>query len=213
MSVPPVERTTPTTPVRKAAAPDHSPGKLPPDQRAQSKDNYSSLRSVFDIYNVGWVRSDDGTDFVIRTHPIDIEAPIDLVWEVVKDVEHYKRLSSGAIRAHVDGDVAVGKEISMQIFPKQCVGKIMGTSVETISIVDDARKIVGWTRHLPLSGDTERYHILEAIGPHTTRSYIALKMPGLLGGVSALLFGTTIRKAFKALHHGIKLHSERLTEG
>jgi hypothetical protein len=174
----------------------------------ETKDS-STLKSVFERYGVGWVKTDDGSKHVLRSPALDIQAPIDAIWPIVIDVNNYEQLTHGDVKAHIDGELLRGAVISFQMFSNSCTGSLMGTSVERINLIDHEMKIVGWSRHLPISDSiTERYHILVPLGPNLTRSYIALKMPGFVGCTSKLLFGKTILKAFDEINQGIKAAAE-----
>jgi hypothetical protein len=165
--------------------------------------------SPFDTYNIDWVREDDGTSNVLRPPVLDIAANIDDVWAAVTDINRYVDLSGGAVEAHVDGEPDIGKTISFRVHVN-FRSHFMGTSHETIIVNDPTLKVIGWSRAIPMSGArTERYHVLEAIGPNLTRSYIGLKMPGRLGRMAEMLFGSTILQAFEALHEGIKAQAIR----
>lgn len=171
----------------------------------------SSLPSVFEKYGVNWMKGDDGSEYLFLSPPIEIKAPIEKAWKIATDLNNYAQMSGNAVDAHIEENLEKGAEISLKIFPEKCVGQIMGTSTEQISVNDKEMKIVGWTRSLPLGGgDTERYHILVPIGPNLTRSYIGLKIPGLFGKVSSWLFKKTILKAFSQLHQGIKTKAEEI---
>jgi len=156
--------------------------------------------------NLDWIYNPNAPGHVFHGEVVDIEAPIEEVWAFfVKQPNQYARLSEGAIHAKVKGETAVGKDIVMRVYPDKFVGKMMGKSTEKIIAVDDNDKIIGWSRKLPLClGTTERYQVLKSLGPNLTRSFIALKVPGIVGAVTSCFFGTTIKKAFTALAKGMR---------
>lgn len=160
--------------------------------------------------DVSWVVNKKTKGHTFFAKPIVINAPIEAVWALEKDVEHYEDFSDHAVRAHVDGPVAVGKNIRLDMYTNECIGKIMSPSHERISVVDEERKILGWERQLPLSKPTERYAVLErsAENPDQTVAYIGLKVPGITGFFSHLLFKRRIEKAFDRLNEGFKKEAE-----
>lgn len=160
--------------------------------------------------NIGWVKGEDTSGFLFRTPPLEIDADVETVWEVVKDVEHYGEYSQGAIKAHVEGEVAVGKNIGMDVCEDECIGKFIPHSDEEICVVDDEHKLIGWQRKLPLTTNpTERYQFLEALPDNRTKSYIALRIPSAIGFFTSVALKNTIETAFGKLHQGIKQEAEQ----
>lgn len=150
--------------------------------------------------------------YIFQTTPLEINAPIETVWKYVLDIPDYYTLSNHAIYATVDGKPEVGKTISMQLYRDKTLGKIFfGTSNETITELNDKNKTIGWERDLKCSGTTERYQVLipSEDGKKTT-SYIALKIPGIVGCVSSIgVFKNSIQSAFKQINEGIKIAAEK----
>lgn len=140
--------------------------------------------------------------------PIEINANIENVWQVVKNVEEYNRISHGAVTAHVDGPIAPGKNILLQLYKDKCVGQLIPKSNEIITVVDDEHKILSWIRKLPDGEYTERYQLLEKISENKTRSSIVVRIPGLLGKITKQTFGKVINDALQELNDGVKAESE-----
>lgn len=155
-----------------------------------------------DDNDLSWVETGNCKGYFFSTPPVDINAPIETVWKLVKDVDHYRLFSGGTIKAYVDGLLLAGKTITLKL-------KDIPRSDETITVVDDEQKILGWERNFCNKVRTERYHILEPLSENQTRSYIALKIPaGFIGFFSNFLYKKTITQAFKNLNEGIKKEAE-----
>jgi hypothetical protein len=162
--------------------------------------------------DVSWVVNRKTKGYTFFAQPVVINAPIDAVWALEKDVEHYEEFSDHAVRAHVDGPVAIDKPIRLDMYTNECIGKIMSPSHERISVVDEERKVLGWERKLPLSKPSERYAVLErsSDNPNQTVAYIGLKVPDITGFFSHLLFKRRIEKAFDRLNEGFKREAESM---
>lgn len=148
------------------------------------------------------------SDEMFSAGPIDINANIEDVWRIAKNVNDYNRISHGAISAHVDGPIAPGKEITLELYKDECVGHFIPKSKEIVTVVDDARKILGWMRKLPDGEYTERYQFLEKISETKTRSSIVLRIPGPIGKMTKLTLGTIVNNALTDLNDGIKAAAE-----
>lgn len=155
------------------------------------------------------IKSQSDEDTLFSSGPIEINASIEKVWRVVKDIENYELISNGAITAHVDGEILPGKTIHFELYKNKPVGKVIPPSNETVTLVDDNLKILAWTRKLPDGNYTLRYQFLEKLSENKTRSKILLYMPGPLGKVTRVSLGKVVDNAFDDLHSGIKNESER----
>lgn len=152
------------------------------------------------------------TGYLFQSTPVEINADPTTIWALVKDPNHYYEHSNGAIWAHVEGEVAVHKKISFKLFKDKLVGKFIPRSNEKISAADDKALAIGWERKLPFGGTTERYQVLEPSSDGTkTMSYIALKVPGIIGFFTNLVLKKTIESSFNELNSGIKESAEELT--
>lgn len=150
-----------------------------------------------------WINHKKG--YLFKTQTIEINASPAIVWAYVKDPNHYYQHSDGAVWAYVDGPVAPQSPIALKLFKDTWMGKLIPTSYEIISAVDEANTTIGWQRQLPMGGFTERYQLLEpSEDGKKTMSTIALKIPGPVGFFSKVFMKGTIEKSFKALNEGIQ---------
>jgi len=137
------------------------------------------------------------------------EKPKD-AWKLVRSPERYYELSHGAVWAHVNGEVAEKSSISFKLFKDKLKGKLIPQSYEVITKADDEKMTIGWERKLPFAGTTERYQVLEATADgEQTLSYIALKVPGVIGFFTNCFLKSTIEQSFNDLSDGIKVRAEQ----
>jgi hypothetical protein len=66
-----------------------------------------------------------------------INATTDEVWAIEKDVKHYEKFSDYAVGAKLQGDLEVNKTIVLDLYTNKLIGKVIPTSKERISIVDE----------------------------------------------------------------------------
>jgi uncharacterized membrane protein len=168
------------------------------------------------IQHMPWVQTRTSKAKYFVGQSVEIDAPIGIVWEIVKDIENYHVYSKGKITAHVEGKPAIDKTISMKLYKNQMIGKLIPTSNERISIVDEMHKIIGWERVLPGGNVTERYQVLEESKEGKTHSHIALKVPGKIGFFTHISLKKWINDAFTEINLGIKEEAEKkshLTKG
>ncbi|TAL61904.1 MAG: hypothetical protein EPN84_07200 [Legionella sp.] len=155
-----------------------------------------------------WEKKNPG--YIFQAKPLVINASPEKVWFDVRDPNTYYQHSQGAIWAHVNGPVEVNASISFKIFKDKLIGKFIPQSYERICAVNDSKKIIGWKRVLPLGlGTTERFQVLEpSEDGQSTNSYIALRVPGLVGFFTNCFLRGTIESSFNELNNGIKQSAE-----
>lgn len=171
----------------------------------------ANTRHVVDVSkDVTWVKSGEGQPYLIRVAPLDIKADPEVIWEIVKDLNQYRHLSKGSVDAKIEGVAASGKVFEIDLYKGQFAGWWFPHSRETLNVVDEEQKILGWERKLPFGdGYSQRYQILEKLPDNQgTRSYIALHIPGNVGFFAKKFHGKLIERAFGDLHQGIKQEAE-----
>ncbi len=165
--------------------------------------------SVSHSENISNMNSEKISDVTYVAGPIEINAGIEKVWLVTKDVEKYNSISHGAVTVHVDGEVVPGQIIKLSLYKDTCLGKLIPESNETITIVDNDRKMLAWMRELPDGKFTERYQVLEKISENKTRSTIVLRIPDPIGSITKATLGKVIDSALTELNNGIKHEAEQ----
>jgi hypothetical protein len=157
-----------------------------------------------------WVKDVAGDPYIFRAPVVEIDAPLDVVWGVVCNLNQYHEYSNQTVDVNLTGELTVGAEIDIRLYPGTLKGFFIPTSKETINVVLDDDHILCWTRKLPCSSlYSQRYHVLESIPENqSTRSYIALHIPGNVGFFSRKFLGTSIEQALGELNEGIKKKAE-----
>lgn len=142
---------------------------------------------------------------------LDINAPVQTVWDLVKNVGEYDNFSHGAVIASLpQGELKVGNSIRFVMYPYDLIGCFLPVSTEQISVVDE-RRVLAWERKVPFpfSGTTECYRVLEPLDEgRKTRLHNALKIPGWSGFFTHHLMGGKIKEAFNRVNQGIKDRAE-----
>lgn len=157
---------------------------------------------------ISWVRDGNGPCFQFR-NVVDVYAPALDVWRLVTNVNQFAQYSDGAVTAHMRGEFSPGTVVEMEIYKSSWIGKLIGKSNETITVIDNYRMFWGWGTRLPVGGETECYRLVEAITPSRTRVSIGLRIPGIIGFFTKASMTCVIQKAFRDLNNGIKIEAER----
>jgi hypothetical protein len=152
-------------------------------------------------YGLSWVKSDDGTaDGDVLRADLHIDAPVDVVWSLVRDPNGYQSFNR-ALTAHVDS-TAIGAPIVLQI-------RLFGDALpptesdEKIAIFDDALHVASWDRDFGFDQLTHRPQLVEAEGDGT-HYYTALSIPKSFGWLVVATFGTHIKDAFQRFAAGLR---------
>lgn len=135
---------------------------------------------------------------------VDIDAPIDLVWDVLADLDHYtwNPLSPRATARAL----AVGEPVELEV---HLPGRPKRMQTEWINLVEPGKTIC-WGLHLPhplfLVGN--RVQELTPLGPGRTRYFTVDRFSGLLTPLVMLLYGEPMRAGFQAMADALKAHCE-----
>lgn len=143
--------------------------------------------------------------FIVRTDRIQINAPIDLVWEVLTDVEKYGEWNPFTSQARTDFKIGSPAHLLVRMGPTKF------RITETVCAFEKPR-LIAWSRkfgtswllfvvreqHLePTSDDSCSYHNVDLLN-------------GVLSPIISLLFGGYIRRGFSDVGVGLKLRAETL---
>jgi hypothetical protein len=158
-----------------------------------------------DAYDLSWVLHDDGGahGYIIRADLV-IDAPVDVVWKLVRDPNGYASFNK-ALTAHVD-KMEVGQPISLDI-------RLFGDSLpptnsaEVIAIFDEDLHVASWDRDFGLGSVTHRPQLLVAEG-NKTHYYTALALPWSFGWIVGPLTGPAIHDAFGRFAIGLRAAAE-----
>jgi hypothetical protein len=157
--------------------------------------------TAVDTYDLSWVKDGvtrDGS-LVIRAD-LTIDAPVDAVWNLVRDPNHYADFNR-ALTAHLD-TMAVGQPITLYI---RLFGDLLPPtqSDERVAIFDDALHVASWDRDFGLGQLTHRPQLVEPEGDGT-HYYTALSLPPAFGWVVVGTLGPNIQSAFAEFARGLR---------
>ena len=132
---------------------------------------------------------------------IDIEAPVDRVWEVLRDVERWPEWASTvtSVRRLDDGPLAVGSRARIEqprIPPTEYV----------VTELEPSRSFT-WVATGPGVRTTAR-HRLEALDTGATRVTLAVEQAGLVGVVMGRFYRRLTDRYLATEAEGIKARSE-----
>ena len=132
---------------------------------------------------------------------IDIEAPVDRVWEVLRDVERWPEWTSTvtSVRRLDNGPLAGGSRARIEqprIPPTEYV----------VTELEPSRSFT-WVATGPGVRTTAR-HLLEALGTGGTRVTLAVEQAGLVGAVMGRFYRRLTDRYLATEAEGIKARSE-----
>ena len=134
-------------------------------------------------------------------HTIEIDAPIQRVWEVTLDVESWAKHTPTieSIERLDDGPITIGSQARIKQ-PGQ------GAKVWTVSQLDRQKRFAWSTKAFgaTMTGD----HLLEAKDDHATRNTLAIEMNGGLAPVVGALLRRPILAAITKENKGFKAAAE-----
>jgi hypothetical protein len=163
--------------------------------------------SAFDVYDINWVHTDDGSQ-VVRTSRY-IDASPEEVWDRVAHPNQY-RTWSNAIHALLLGTPAAGKTIALstELFP----GKPRVLTFEKIGTFDNQRMAVSWYADFGSGGQVIRWQVVVPEG-NGSRYYTAEKIPDTgLGFIIYLLTGEAIQGLFETIADELKIAVENMPD-
>jgi uncharacterized membrane protein len=134
-------------------------------------------------------------------HTIEIDAPVERVWEVTLDVESWPEHTPTieSIERLDDGPVTIGSQARIKQ-PGQ------RAKVWTVSALDSEKRFAWSTKAFgtKMTGD----HLLEATDEGTTRNTLAIEMHGGLAPVVGALLRRPILAAITKENEGVKSAAE-----
>ncbi len=132
---------------------------------------------------------------------IEVEAPVERVWEVLREVERWPEWASTvtSVRRLDDGPLAVGSRVRVEQ-PRIPPTEYVVTEFEP-------NRSFSWTATGPGVRTTAR-HRLEQLGAGTTRVTLAVEQAGPLGTVMGRFYRRLTDRYLTAEAEGIKARSE-----
>lgn len=144
--------------------------------------------------------------FLIRSDAVEIEAPIERVWEVLTDFGRYGEWNPFTTR--VETDTEVGSPVDLYV----TLGPLKLWQRERIEVVDPPRLLV-WSNRMGHSAllSARREQRLEALSATRCRYLTTDAFTGLLTPVVVLFFGWLVRNGFNTMAAALKERAEGAT--
>lgn len=139
----------------------------------------------------------------VRTDPIRIDAPADVVWDVLTDVGSYGRWNP--FTPQVRTDFAMGSPVRLRVR----MGPVNMTVTEIVRAYERPRRIV-WSKEFGtrrLLAAVREQH-LEPLGDSSCRYHNTDRLTGLLAPMVLLFFGGYMRRGFNDVGEGLKSYAE-----
>lgn len=144
-------------------------------------------------------------NFIVRTDRIQINAPIDFVWEVLTDVEKYGEWNPFTPRARTDFKIESPAHLLVRMGPTKF------RITETVCAFEKPR-LVAWSRKLGASWFlfVVREQHLEPISDDSCSYHNVDLLSGVFSSIVSLFFGGYMRRGFSDVGVGLKLRAETL---
>lgn len=136
---------------------------------------------------------------------VEIDAPVEIVWQVLVDFDSYPRWNLFTPSIACDGKL--GSPVVMSV---RFAGAKPMTQTEILNVFEPPRRLA-WGMHMgsPLLLVANRYQTLEALGPERTRYRSIDYVSGLLAPLVRALYGEAMRAGFALAGEGLKREAER----
>lgn len=144
---------------------------------------------------------------VISSDALEIETPIERVWDVLMDTERYPEWNPFTTR--VETTFEIGSPVDLYVK----LGPIRLRQPERIEVVDPPRLLV-WSTKVghPFLVAARREQRLDDLGAGRCRYVTTDVFTGILTPLVVLLFGRLVRRGFNDMASGLKRYSEAVAE-
>jgi hypothetical protein len=134
----------------------------------------------------------------------EIEAPRELVWEILHDVDRYAEWNPFTPRATTS--LRIGAPVELEV---HMPGKRTMIRTEWVNLVEPGQTIC-WGMHMahPALLTANRWQELEELGPAATRYSTYDRFSGLLTPLVLALYGEGIRVGFQQVADALKTRAE-----
>ena len=143
--------------------------------------------------------------FDVRTDPVQINAPIDVVWAVLTDVDRYGEWNP--FTPEIRTDFKIGSSVDMQV----TMGRRMLDITEYVCAFEEPR-LIAWQKAFGprwwLHALREQH--LEPLSEASCSYYNSDRLTGLLAPVVAVSSGGYMRRGFESVATGLKTQAEAI---
>jgi len=137
---------------------------------------------------------------------IEIDAPVERVWNVLTDFERYPDWNPFTVR--VDTRLEMGAAVRMRV---NLIGPFVQPQMEYITTLEEDRRVC-WTMNQlpPRLLSATRCQWLEPLSPERTRYASTDVVTGILAPLVVGLFGTAMQRGFERACRALKARVEAL---
>lgn len=145
--------------------------------------------------------------FEVRTDPVQINAPIDFVWDVLTEVEKYREWNSFTPQAQTDFKIGSPAHLRVRM------GPMMMKIAETVCAFEKPR-LIAWTKTFGVRWFlvAVRQQVLEPMDDTRCTYHNTDQLTGLMAPVVLLLNGDYMRRGFNDVAEGLKRYAETMYE-
>lgn len=134
---------------------------------------------------------------------VTIHAPIELVWSILVDIEHYGEWNTFV--PSMQSDFQVDSLLVMRVHMPR--GYWVKTLV-TITAIEPPHRLAWKTRFPHWLLHSERLQLLTALDTETTKYWTAESFGGLMAPLLKLLNGRDVQRGFESVAQNLKAHAE-----
>ena len=139
---------------------------------------------------------------------IEIDAPHELVWEVITDLQRYGEWNPFVVECR--STLKPGDPISMRV---QIFDAFAQPQREVIFENEEGKRICYGLSPKPLGAmASHRCHVIEALPESRTRYHSQFRLEGWLAPLTRALFGSRLERGFAAMTQAIGQRAELLCE-
>ena len=147
-------------------------------------------------------------EFEIRTDPVQIDAPIDVVWSVLTDVDKYGEWNPFTPRARTDFTIGSPAHLLVRMGPATF------RITEYVCAFDKPR-LIAWKKEFgaPWLLLAVREQHLDSVGETRCSYYNTDRLKGVLAPIVSVCFGAFMRRGFADVAKGLKAYAEATCAG
>lgn len=177
--------------------------------------------STYDPRNMPWMaeaksveedpKAGFNKDWLVVSDPIDIDAPAQVVWDILTDLENYNAWNPFCIRA--ESTLEIGAPVNMQLVSYTMPGQLQPNVEYVDEIVEPNLLSWGaiWVEQFPYPA--RRDQIIEETGPESCRYTSSDAFLGEHGWHVMIFCGPWVTRAFNDTARALKVRAEAMHRG